>query len=176
MHLDCDGNSTYPRKMFCIVPPYLVDCPTQLTLIFILWYLYLPVVFHDKYQSYKYEREKKYSREICYTLPYLCFCVWAPSLIVLELQPIRGKNQYRPTLPYLCFCVWALLGSGEGAASRLSPLCHLVSRHSTLNTLSPPTSSSPSWTSATRKSSSTSCRGPARTSPTTATSSSTTSC
>ena len=162
--------------MFCIVPPYLVDCPTQLTLIFILWYLYLPVVFHDKYQSYKYEREKKYSREICYTLPYLCFCVWAPSLIVLELQPIRGKNQYRPTLPYLCFCVWALLGSGEGAASRLSPLCHLVSRHSTLNTLSPPTSSSPSWTSATRKSSSTSCRGPARTSPTTATSSSTTSC
>ena len=39
-----------------------VDCPTQLTLIFILWYLYLSVVFHDKYESYKYE---KYSREIC---------------------------------------------------------------------------------------------------------------
>ena len=34
----------------------LVDCPTQLTLIFILWYLYLSVVFHDKYQSYKYEK------------------------------------------------------------------------------------------------------------------------
>ena len=34
----------------------VVDCPTQLTLIFILWYLYLSVVFHDKYQSYKYEK------------------------------------------------------------------------------------------------------------------------
>ena len=33
----------------------MVDCPTQLTLIFIFWYLYLSV-FHDKYQSYKYER------------------------------------------------------------------------------------------------------------------------
>ena len=28
----------------------------QLTLIFILWYLYLSVGFHDKYQSYKYEK------------------------------------------------------------------------------------------------------------------------
>ena len=34
----------------------IVDCPTQLTLIFILWYLYLSVVFHDKYQSYKCEK------------------------------------------------------------------------------------------------------------------------
>ena len=33
----------------------LVDCPTQLALIFILWYLYLSV-FHDKCQSYKYEK------------------------------------------------------------------------------------------------------------------------
>ena len=29
---------------------------TQLTLIFILWYLYFSVVFHDKYQSCKYEK------------------------------------------------------------------------------------------------------------------------
>ena len=36
----------------------LVDCPTQLTLIFTLWYLYLSVGFHDKYQSYTYERRK----------------------------------------------------------------------------------------------------------------------
>ena len=35
----------------------------QLTLIFILWYLYLSVGFHDKYQSYKYVW-KKYIREI----------------------------------------------------------------------------------------------------------------
>ena len=34
----------------------LVDCLTQLTFISILWYLYLSVVFHYKYQSYKYER------------------------------------------------------------------------------------------------------------------------
>ena len=28
----------------------LVDWPTQLTLIFIFWYLYLSVVFHDEYK------------------------------------------------------------------------------------------------------------------------------
>ena len=33
----------------------LVDCQTQLTLIFILLYLYFSV-FHEKYQSYKYEK------------------------------------------------------------------------------------------------------------------------
>ena len=38
------------------------DYPTQQSLIFIPWYLYLSVVFHDKCQSYKCE---KYSREIC---------------------------------------------------------------------------------------------------------------
>merc|ERR1712212_1315993 len=48
--------------------------------------------------------------------------------------------------------------------------CHLVP------CTRPPTSSEQPWTSTARKSSSTSCRGPARTSPTTATSSSTTSC
>ena len=56
-------------------------------------------------------------------------------------------------------------------------LCHLVSRHSTLNTLSlrTPTSSSP-WTSTASPSSSTSCSGLARISPMTAISSSTTFC
>ena len=44
----------------------LVDCPTQLTLIFMILHLYLSV-FHDKYQSYKYE---KHSREICYKNPH----------------------------------------------------------------------------------------------------------
>ena len=39
-----------------------MDCPTQQTLIFMILHLYLSV-FHDKYQSYKYE---KHSREICY--------------------------------------------------------------------------------------------------------------
>ena len=34
----------------------VLDCPTQLTLISMLWYLYLSVVFHDKYQGYKYEK------------------------------------------------------------------------------------------------------------------------
>ena len=29
----------------------LVDCPTQLTLIFILWYLYVSAVFYDKYEG-----------------------------------------------------------------------------------------------------------------------------
>ena len=38
----------------CALPPGK-HCPTHLTLIFILWYLYLSV-FHYKYQSYKYER------------------------------------------------------------------------------------------------------------------------
>ena len=42
--------SQNPHLMFDS-PTTLVDCPTQLTLIFILWYLYLSVVFHDKYQS-----------------------------------------------------------------------------------------------------------------------------
>ena len=40
---------------------YLVDCPTQLTLTFMILHLYLSVVFHDKYQKYK-----KHSRDICY--------------------------------------------------------------------------------------------------------------
>ena len=34
----------------------LTDCPTQLTIIFMILYLYLSVVFHDKYQSSKYEK------------------------------------------------------------------------------------------------------------------------
>ena len=35
----------------------LEDCPNQLTHIFILWYLYLlSAGFHDKYQSYKYDK------------------------------------------------------------------------------------------------------------------------
>ena len=33
----------------------VVDCPTQLTIVFLILYLYLSV-FHYKYQSYKYER------------------------------------------------------------------------------------------------------------------------
>ena len=37
----------------------LVDCPTQLTLIFILWYLYFMT-------NIKVTNMKKYSREICY--------------------------------------------------------------------------------------------------------------
>ena len=47
------------KERKCKTPTFyftLVDCPTQLTLIFILWYLYLSVVFHNQYQSYKYER------------------------------------------------------------------------------------------------------------------------
>ena len=35
-----------------------VDCPTQMTLIFMILRLYLSVVFHDKYQSYKYEAQQ----------------------------------------------------------------------------------------------------------------------
>ena len=34
----------------------VVDCPTQLTLIFMILYLYLPVVFLDKCHSHKYEK------------------------------------------------------------------------------------------------------------------------
>ena len=41
----------------------VVDCPTQLTLIFILWYLYVSLVFHDKYQSYKYEKIQQGNRQ-----------------------------------------------------------------------------------------------------------------
>ena len=33
----------------------VVDCPTQMTIVFLILYLYLSV-FHYKYQSYKYER------------------------------------------------------------------------------------------------------------------------
>ena len=42
---------------------HILDCSTQLTLIFMIWHLYLSV-FHNKYQSCKYAQ---YSREICYT-------------------------------------------------------------------------------------------------------------
>ena len=41
---------------------HIVDCSTQLTLIFMIWQLHLSV-FHNKYQSCKYAQ---HSREICY--------------------------------------------------------------------------------------------------------------
>ena len=50
---------TFSNSLQCLMCPVCA----QLTLIFILWYLHLSVAFHDKYQSYKYE---KYSRKICY--------------------------------------------------------------------------------------------------------------
>ena len=45
----------FMRAIFVWVRLPLADCPTQLTLILSLWYLYLSV-FHDKYQSYKCEQ------------------------------------------------------------------------------------------------------------------------
>ena len=45
----------FMRAIFVWVRLPLADCPTQLTLILSLWYLYLSV-FHDKCQSYKYEK------------------------------------------------------------------------------------------------------------------------
>ena len=73
MHLD-DGRGGRARLHMCGFSPLTlcvfnlrvssvgigaVDCPTQLTPIFILWYLYLSVVFRDKYQSYKYEKNDR---------------------------------------------------------------------------------------------------------------------
>ena len=43
------------------LPTISLSISLHLTLIFIFWFLYVSVVFHDKYQSYKYE---KHSREI----------------------------------------------------------------------------------------------------------------
>ena len=48
-----------PSSRIFTSPGRLVDCPTQLTLIFILWYLYFMT-------NIKVTNMKKYSREICY--------------------------------------------------------------------------------------------------------------
>ena len=53
---DDDGHDDYDED------GDVVDCPTQLTLIFTILYMYLSVVFHNKYQSCKYEKP---SRDIC---------------------------------------------------------------------------------------------------------------
>ena len=55
-------------------PASLVDCPTQLTLIFTLWYLYLSVEYFMT--NIKVTNMKKYSREICYCLSCPKWSVW----------------------------------------------------------------------------------------------------
>ena len=52
--------SNYLKISLLIARLHLVDFSTQLTRIFIFWFSVF--VFHDKYQSYKYEEEN--SREI----------------------------------------------------------------------------------------------------------------
>ena len=51
-------------QMFSQMQSHLnvVDCPTQLTLIFMILYLYLPVVFYDKYQICNYEKHSRETR------------------------------------------------------------------------------------------------------------------
>ena len=101
-----------------------------------------------------------------------------------QTEPFFGEMSISCTVPPFrrgkqLLCLGRSGGRREGCWQEgHSPLlCHLVSRHSTLNTLSPRTpTSSPPWTSTASPSSSTSCSGLARISPMTAISSSTTFC
>ena len=65
-----------------LVRTLVVDC--QLTLIFILWYLYLSVVFQDKYQSYKYEKNTagKSARALVNSLLLFVLSNPAPPIVV----------------------------------------------------------------------------------------------
>ena len=101
----------------------VVDCPTQLTLIFILWYLYLSVVFHDKYQSYKYDQSyphymlmwaspQVHNNQLLYwTDSYFCdFAFVSCQLYFMKNIKVTNMQKYSreicpqgPQLPNLCW-------------------------------------------------------------------------
>ena len=121
-------NGTF-QNFLCNLPLPSSKVPSQLALIFILWYLYLSV-FHDKYQSYKYEKIQQGNLLVPSSKV-------LPQLAEEERQPIAetALPDCSPRLPCTLFSVHCTLYIvqcrrwGRGGVWRYTGIIHLVPGH-----------------------------------------------